>query len=294
MKQDKVIIYDNSCPLCTWYTGVFTRTGFLDKDGRQPFSNLDKNLFDLIDKERSRNEIPLVNMQTGKVHYGIDALLEIIGKRSPLLEKTGRSAPVYFCAKKLYKFVSYNRRVIVAAENSSNGFDCTPDFNFKYRAVFMLFCLLLNTALLFPLYRMVFAASVYVETDNVELQVAHFALVLSNVIIASFMQKKMAFEYLGQVTMLALVAMLLTIPLLILNVWWHSAVINNIYLAAILIFVLKEYFRRMRYAGILNKKLVMPLNFFFLILFLILWLKPCSINRKLAYAKENGGTRCIR
>jgi predicted DCC family thiol-disulfide oxidoreductase YuxK len=269
MKQDKVIIYDDSCPLCTWYTGVFTRTGFLDKDGRQPFCNIDPGLLEKIDTQRSRNEIPLVNKTTGEILYGIDALLDVLAKRLPLVKTIGKISWINWMLRKIYKLISYNRRVIVGAEKTTSGFDCTPEFNYRYRASFMVFALLLNTALLLPLHHYVFTTSVFSNTGFIQLQAAHFGLVLSNLCIAARLDKKYAFEYLGQVTMLALVAMLLTLPLILLNTWWNSTVGNNIGLAAILLFTLREYFRRMQFAGVPGRKLIMPLNIFFLTIFLI-------------------------
>jgi predicted DCC family thiol-disulfide oxidoreductase YuxK len=270
MKQDKVIIYDDSCPLCTWYTGAFIQAGFLDKDGRQSFCSIEPELLKQIDPDRSRNEIPLVNPETGEVLYGIDALLDILGRRLPFVKTIGNTKGVNWFLKEIYKFVSYNRRVIVAGKANTSAFDCTPDFSFKYRSMFMLFSLLLNTALLFPLQQYVFTKTVFLNTSQVQLQLAHFALVLSNLGIALRLEKRKAFEYLGQITILAVISMLLTVPLIIFNFWYSSPVVNNTVLAVILLFTIKEYFRRMQFAGVPeHHRLIMPLNIFFLTIFLI-------------------------
>lgn len=270
MKRDKVIIYDDSCPLCTWYTGAFTRTGLLDKNGRQSFSAIEPAMLDLVDPQRSKNEIPLVDRETGSVVYGLEALLEIIGTKYPLLASVANLRPIKSGLKRLYRLVSYNRRVIVAASHSGKGFDCTPDFNRKYRTAFMLIALVFTTAMLVPLHRYVLSASILSGADLVQLQAAHFALVSSNICIASFFERRTAYEYLGQVAMLAVIATLLVIPLLAINYRWHFPIINNLVLAAVLLFILAEYFRRMQFAGILQHyRTVLPLNLFFLILFLI-------------------------
>jgi predicted DCC family thiol-disulfide oxidoreductase YuxK len=269
MKQDKVIIYDDSCPLCTWYTGVFTRTGFLDKDGRQPFCSIGPEFLNRIDPQRSKNEIPLVDRRSGEVLYGVEALLDILGQRLPLVKTIGNFPIVNWIIRRFYKLISYNRRIIVAAERPATGFDCTPEFNPGYRLAFMIFCLFLNTSLLLPLHHYVFGKSVFSNTSEIQLQAAHFALVLSNLGIASRLKKLKAFEYLGQVTMLALLATLLTLPLILINQWWNIPLLNNAAFAAILLFTLKEYFRRMQFAGILQQKFIAPLNIFFLTVFLI-------------------------
>jgi predicted DCC family thiol-disulfide oxidoreductase YuxK len=270
MKQDKVIIYDDSCPLCTWYTGVFTRAGFLDKNGRTSFCAIEPELLNMIDKKRSRNEIPLINRESGEVLYGVDALLDVLGRKIAIIKTIGNLKAINWLTRKLYKLISYNRRVIVAGENKACAFDCTPDFNLRYRSAFIFLSLLFNTTLLIPLQEHVFANSVFSNTNPLQLQLAHFALVVSNLGIAIHLNKKTAFEYLGQVTMLALVAMLLTIPLIILNHWASWPVLNNITLALILAFTVKEYFRRMRFAGVMGENpLVVPLNIGCLAVFLV-------------------------
>jgi predicted DCC family thiol-disulfide oxidoreductase YuxK len=269
MKQEKVILYDSSCPLCTWYTGVFSRTGFLDEKGRQSFCTVEPELLNIIDHDRSRNEIPLINRATGEVLYGIDALLDVLGTRMPLLKTIGSIQWINWFIRGLYKFVSYNRRVIVAAANKPGTFDCTPDFNIPYRISFIVFALLLNTTLLVPLHEYVFIRSLFAHTGLLQLQLAHFALVLSNLAIAASLEKKKALEYLGQISMLALVAMLMTLPLVLLNYWIGFAALNNTALALILLFSCKEYSRRMKYAAPMDDNpLVMPLNICCLAIFL--------------------------
>jgi len=38
--KDKVIIYDDNCPMCCAYTKVFTQMGMLAEDGRIPQKNV--------------------------------------------------------------------------------------------------------------------------------------------------------------------------------------------------------------------------------------------------------------
>jgi predicted DCC family thiol-disulfide oxidoreductase YuxK len=79
--ENKILIYDDNCPLCTWYSGLFVKYGYLNADGRKPFSTLDSELLAKIDFDKSRNEIPLLDTTTNKVLYGIDALLEILDQK---------------------------------------------------------------------------------------------------------------------------------------------------------------------------------------------------------------------
>lgn len=253
----KIIIYDNSCPLCAAYTNAFIKTGLIDKDGRKDFSTIDPALLNRIDQKRCSNEIPVIDTSTSQVWYGIDALLEILHQKYPFIKKIGSKAPVKWMLEKVYKLISYNRRVIVAAASKPGNFDCTPDFNSTYRLLFMLIFLAFNTAMLQPLYYYVFPDSFISSSTIVQLQGAHFGLVAINITIAWALHKKEGLEYLGQVNMLAFIAILLLIPLLLLNRYGvvTGENFNNSYLGLITLFMVKEYYRRMKFAGIIQQHL---------------------------------------
>ena len=78
--SNKIIIYDDNCPLCSAYTNAFVKTGFIDKEGRRDFSTISPELLKKIDLHKSVNEIPLVDIKSNQVWYGIDALLEVLGQ----------------------------------------------------------------------------------------------------------------------------------------------------------------------------------------------------------------------
>jgi predicted DCC family thiol-disulfide oxidoreductase YuxK len=146
MASEKIIIYDDSCPLCCWYTDAFVNTGLLSKDGRLSFSQLpNKGLLQNLDMERSKDEIPLVDSAGGPTLYGIDSLLEILGKRWPWMKIVANISPINWFLRRLYKLVSYNRRIIVASDPSqTSGFDCSPHFNLFYRYLYLLLAMLVG------------------------------------------------------------------------------------------------------------------------------------------------------
>jgi len=75
----KILVYDDDCPLCEWYTGLFVKYKLLEPQGRVEFSKIQPAMLSLLDADRGRNEIPLLDTSSGKVLYGIDALLDILG-----------------------------------------------------------------------------------------------------------------------------------------------------------------------------------------------------------------------
>lgn len=262
----KTLIYDNECPLCVAYTGAFVQTGLLEKEGRKNFNEVDKSILENLDKNRCHNEIPLVDSNTGKTWYGIDALLEILGTKMPLLKKIGQLSLINWLLKKLYKLISYNRKVIVAAR--ATGYDCSPDFNTRYRVLFLLIGLTVNSWM-FAAYFPVLNKSVFSHAGFFQMQLAHFSFVAINIVIALFLGKQKGLEFLGQVNMIALLAMLCFLPLSWIGDGISSTLIN-LAMGLVCLFSAKEYIRRMKYAGIITTyKPVVLLNIFCLAAFFI-------------------------
>lgn len=249
--NNKTIIYDDTCPMCSWYTGAFVKTGLLQPDGRKAFSQADAALLGAIDLQRSKNEIPLLDTATGQVYYGIDAMLEVLGQKQPWIKKVGNIAPIKWFLYRLYRLVTYNRRVIVAPRTNSAAFDCAPDFNVRYRTYFMLFCLLLNTWLLFPLYQL-FDNNTLTNFSMQEWLLRYAVLIAVNTLPTLVLPRKTNMEYLGQLTMLVTLFFLLCIPLLLINkAGLHTGLVGKtVYLCALGGLVGREYIRRMQYAHI--------------------------------------------
>ena len=84
MLKNNVIIYDHECPMCATYTGAFLKFELLDKNGRYKYSDLDKFPANaLIDKDRARHEIALVDTQKMEVRYGLESLFYILSQQFP-------------------------------------------------------------------------------------------------------------------------------------------------------------------------------------------------------------------
>ncbi|MDP4261127.1 MAG: hypothetical protein Q8941_01235 [Bacteroidota bacterium] len=266
----KILLYDDYCPLCTWYSGLFVRWGLLDPANRVAFSKAELPILTAIDIERGKDEIPLFDPATHQTQYGIDSLLEIIGQRIPFISKAGNFKPVKWILKKMYKLISCNRKVIVARRCGPGTFDCSPGFNFFYRILFMILFLVFNSLMLFPLQAHVFNQLSFYHLRGLQLQTGHLVFAGANCILAVFLDRRMAIEYLGQVNMLALISILLLSGLMLFTSFLliPEWIIVSC-LVVISLFILKEYSRRMKYAGILvRKKAIAGVNIACLIIFL--------------------------
>ena len=269
--KNKILVYDDNCPLCTWYSGLFVKYGFLNADGRKPFSTLDDTLLLKIDFNKSRNEIPLLDTSSNKVLYGIDALLEILDEKIPFIKATGNFAPLKWVLKKIYKIISFNRKVIVAKKCGPGNIDCSPDINYLYRFFFMVVCLSFNTLMLYPFQNNLFSKLSYYHLNFYELQAAHFVFVIVNCTLAFSFSKARGYEYLGQVNMLALMVILLVMPLSIFNYFFFIEWFSTAWLIITASITLREYLRRMEYTEVLsNNKWVVSMNLLSFTAFLLL------------------------
>ncbi len=258
MKQhtSKAIIYDDSCPLCTAYTKAFVKTGFIEKERRLHFSNITPGLLSIIDINRSKNEIPLIDLTTKQVWYGTDALLEILGQKCPPIKKAGRKAAVAWCLQRLYKLISFNRRVITATENKEGKFNCTPTFNYKYRFLFMVMSLLFTTVMIVPFYKQLLVYVLPAWLDGKQLLIAWSGLSGIAILTAFLLRKQKVFNFLGQLCMLALLVTLLMLPLYSINslLQFTNTNITFFYLGATTVFITREYIRRMKFAKMQPRK----------------------------------------
>jgi predicted DCC family thiol-disulfide oxidoreductase YuxK len=149
--DQKVIIYDDACPMCKAYTAGFVKAGWLQH--RSGFSNADPDMIAKIDLDRARHEIPLLDLQTGKVVYGLDALFLIIGTKWPVFKPLFKATWFKKLLYPLYQIITYNRRVIAGSGAPVNGFDCAPDVNLFYRWLYIGLAVLGATFLYWPLWQ---------------------------------------------------------------------------------------------------------------------------------------------
>lgn len=268
--NNKILLYDDYCPLCTWYSGLFVKFGLLNPDNRVAFSKADLSILTAIDIEKGKDEIPLFDPATHQTLYGIDALLEILGQKIPFIKQAGNLNPVKWFLRKLYKLISYNRKVIVARKCGPGTFDCSPVFNSFYRIAFMILFLTFNSLMLLPLNDHVLNQLSFYHLSSEQLQAGHLVFVGINCLLAAFLGRRTAIEYLGQINMLAVISILLLTTLMLFTfIFSISEWIIIVCLATITVFIIKEYFRRMKYAGILTRyKVLVAINIICLSIFL--------------------------
>jgi len=236
--KNHTLIYDNECPMCNIYSKGFTKCGMLDESGREAFSELSENNKNLIDFNRAKNEIALVNHNKNTVVYGLDSLLLIIGNSFPVLEKIARIQPLYWFFKKLYSFVSYNRKQIVPSEKDYQEQSCVPDFNLKYRLLYFGFVVFASSYVLSAFTsKLGFGLQ---QNYTRELAICLGQILWQTLFLSLYLNEKL-WDYLGNMMTVSLIGTLLLIPVFIFD---FTVLFNRIYFGIVVFIMFLEHLRR--------------------------------------------------
>lgn len=213
--ENQTLLYDEDCPLCNLYTTGFVKSGMLDENGRKSYCQLSAEEQNFVDLKRAPNEIALVDNKTQTVIYGIDSLIKVVGFSFPLIEKIATVKPIHFILKKMYSFVSYNRKVIIPGNvKEENKLQCTPDFNYKYRFLFIGFALTLTSFILFGYSNLI--PSLPKSNITREIVLAFGQIVFQSLFLLRF-NKQTILNYAGNLMTVSLMGSLILSPVLILS-----------------------------------------------------------------------------
>jgi predicted DCC family thiol-disulfide oxidoreductase YuxK len=131
---DKTLLYDGNCAMCTNYTQAFVKMGMLKPSARVSLCCDVMELLAIIDTERARHEIPMLDSTTGEVLYGVDAIAFIAAANYKWLGPLANSQWVKTAARPLYNFISYNRRIIAGTPNNAETvLNFAPRFDLFWR-----------------------------------------------------------------------------------------------------------------------------------------------------------------
>lgn len=217
--QNQTLLYDEDCPLCSLYTTGFIKANMLDENGKKPFVNLTPEEQQIIDLDRAKNEIALVNTVDNTVLYGIDSLLRILGHSFPWIEKVGHFTPVNYFLRKLYKLISYNRKVIIPGkELPAHELQCVPDFNVKYRLFYIVLALLFTANILFKYAQLL----PFLAKNNfvIELLLALGQIGFQWLFVQNINRQKQL-NYIGNLMTVSVIGSLALVPMILINHYFY-------------------------------------------------------------------------
>ncbi len=213
--SNHVILYDQECPLCNAYTNAFIKTGMLDKNGREPFEQINPVYIPWINTERACDEIALVDVPNQTVVYGIDSLFKILGNRFALFKPLFALSGFRWLMTKLYFFISYNRKVIAPSKNFMLSGSCTPTFNLTYRWTYLIFTWILTS---FVLTTYAFYLSPLIPESSLgrEFLICGGQILFQGVVVWMINPARVI-HYLGNMMTVSLIGALLLLPLIVLG-----------------------------------------------------------------------------
>jgi len=254
--KNQALIYDKDCPMCCIYTSAFINAGILEKNGRKPYSEKACDSTEW-DAERAKNEIALVNYENGTVTYGIDSMFTVISHRFNSLKPLFKWKPFHWSMKKLYSFISYNRKVIAPPPKAYTESDCAPSYNFTYRNLYListvLFTAFINAKGLTLLYRNssfwgLFVVLLAVITGRFALQY----------LFISHKTKTKKYDYLGHLATVNLqLGVLVAAAFPFFSYVIPSDKLPMLYLALVAIYINSIHLRRIRSIGMSSALLLM-------------------------------------
>lgn len=240
--QNHIILYDAECPMCKMYTRAFTQTGMLDATGRASYQNMPEVACPVVDRHRAVNEIALVNTQTGEVSYGIDSLFKVLGNAWPLFKPLFGFAPFVWLMRKVYAFISYNRRVIIPATHAEAG-SIQPSFRLSYLLLYLAFTWLV-VAFILTHYAIRLAPLVPVGSAYREYFICGGQVLFQGVVISLYSPAK-RWDYLGNMMTISLAGALLLLPFLLVGLFIPvSALVYTICFMGVAGLMFLEHIRR--------------------------------------------------
>ena len=250
--ENHTLLYDDDCPLCSVYTKGFIAAEMLDKNGKKPYCNLSEEEQVFIDIKRASNEIALVDTKNKTVLYGIDSLLKVIGFSFPWMQKIGYWKPVNYFLKKLYKFISFNRKVIVPSKiNKEIKLQCVPDFNFKYRSFYIIFTIIISSFILSHYLKLVTNLK---EINFIQIVTTESFLIVTNFILVLKLKSETVLNWIGNYQTSILIGSILSSLFYIFNYLYRlPLMVNELITILLILFVTLDAFRRYKLIQINSK-----------------------------------------
>lgn len=271
-----ILIYDKHCPLCVWYTGQFVRYNLLQENERLPFHEAINRVDLKFDTENAQNKIAYIQPESGKVLYGIDSLLTILGKRFGWIEWVGKLPVIHLFLAILYAFISYNRKVIIPVSCEVLG-TCSPTKNWFWRIAFVLVIgLLLNLSVTH--YFTVHLGNHFIGNPMYGDLFYFFGQFLFQGLVFWMLKQRNFYDYIGQVAFVSFLGALLLgffdIGLMFLNAsGFETELLVGVCYGIVYLFMVYEHARRIKLLGfssmltiswIVYRLLLFPVAFKFL------------------------------
>jgi hypothetical protein len=237
-----VIIYDDECPMCNLYTNAFVATGMLGKGERCAYSESNRANMPEVDWQRAKNEIALISLNDRKVTYGVNSLLTVVGNCLPLLAPLFSTALFQFVIGKLYMLISFNRKVIAPGKEFESPNSCTPDMNYRYRWLYIVFTWIFTSAVLVN-YSRLMTPLIPVSSIFREFLVCGGQIIFQGMV-AFVVNRKKVIHYLGNMMTVSLMGAIALLPAFAFKAFINTPYFYAAYFLLVVALMFLEHWRR--------------------------------------------------
>lgn len=147
-----LLLYDGHCRFCIFITKLLSAIGIINKSQLYTIQSISTDLLSLVDIERFRVELALIDPQSKEVHYGAQAIRLLVHRQYNWLEKLLFFKPLFWVVDQLYKVISYNRFFIIPAkEYKTIKCECEPPIHQGFRLKYIVLIGLMMILLAIPI-----------------------------------------------------------------------------------------------------------------------------------------------
>jgi len=145
--------------------------------------------------------------------------------------------------RKLYTFISYNRKVIIPGPlHKKTTLKCEPSFNYKYRFLYLLFSIAVTTLILNACSKMI--PQLPNGSLTRELLLATGQIVFQSIFLKRF-DRKTILNYIGNLMTVSLLGSLLLMPIIITNSFFKiNETVVLLWFGTTVLVMLREHSRR--------------------------------------------------
>jgi predicted DCC family thiol-disulfide oxidoreductase YuxK len=207
-----IIAYDSSCVFCSKLISFFRFLGIFSSNQITAIQDLDVPNYDILDKSRLKNEIPIINLVNKKVFYGAEGIVALIIYKWPTTKHLSNLILILFTP--LYLLISYNRKLIFNKTlNFCSSPFCEPTFNIKYRTSYIAITNILSFLIIYKLLNY-YNLAIYFKYLLV------FVILTTLLLFLTLKLKKgveVSFEIIGHCSTLLLFGSVMILPILLIN-----------------------------------------------------------------------------
>jgi hypothetical protein len=231
----KLIVYDSNCKVCSSLRDVVLRFTSIPESKVKAYKDLSPDLTSHIDGDKFKNVMALIDNTGGKTLYGAEGVAYIFSSQYKIADRLLGIRPVFNLFNFLYKTQAYNR-YIIATPKSKFHCDCFPDKVVKYRISYIAICVTLSVLLtgLFGISLKSFFQDISVWNAAGQMLLMAGTGWVIQMLLAIAILKDRALDYIGHMTSVMVVGLLLLTPWML---FYFLTGIRNIYMPALSVLI---------------------------------------------------------